>query len=337
MGRLLARFAAVRRGQPAPSGHAARIGAKLRSGAGSRRRRYQPLDRRFPISALHERQRVHRPGRRRCRDDLGSGAGAAQVGIPPDRVGVPARLRRRQRPLVRQRTRRLPFVAGDPGGGAGRPLRWPAARSTILRTSTCLPAASRRPIEIARARRSSLAERRCARPHRHRRPAVLRRPGQQLRDARHWQRDDARRLRAAPGALADWSVDQRLTTYDQTLVGRVLDGAPPGGHHGWRLRGSGAAAGRTRPLCRGPRSRKTLASGRATIETYTVMHTTAMGPRTPVLFGRLLATGEHASSPTRPTTRPRCTACRQDREGLGRHGRRCRTTGACNTFVLLID
>ena len=146
---------------------------------------------------------------------------ARALGIPPEQWVYLRRLRRRDRPLVRQRPRRLLELAGHPrrrraGARAGAPRR--STRSTAS-TST---AASRAPCR-SRADMLGIARRRPAAAHRHRRPALPRRAGQQLQ-SRTRIASMVERLRATPGTPR--AGHRRRLVPDQAR-GRRLPSAPP--------------------------------------------------------------------------------------------------------------
>ena len=131
-----------------------------------------------------------------------------------------------------------------------------------------------------------------------------------------------RRLRAAPGRFGLVSANGNyLTKHSWGVYSTAPVAAPFRREDPSRLQAD---------LDRHPKAPFTrAASGRATIETYTVMHDRE-GPAYSVLFGRLLATGERfiANTPADAATLHEL----QDRESLGRPGTVSHQEGR-NTFV----
>ncbi len=131
-----------------------------------------------------------------------------------------------------------------------------------------------------------------------------------------------RRLRAAPGRYGLVSANGNyLTKHSWGVYSTAPLSAP------WQREDPSPLQA---ALDRGPKAPLTeTASGRATIETYTVMHDRD-GPAYSVLFGRLLASGERfiANTPDDAATLHDL----QDRESLGRHGTVSHHEGR-NTFV----
>ena len=131
-----------------------------------------------------------------------------------------------------------------------------------------------------------------------------------------------RRLRAAPGRFGIVSANGNYLTKHSWGVYSTAPTAGP-----WRREPpSRLQAG----LDRMPKAPFTQTpSGRATIETYTVMHDRD-GPAYAVLFGRLAATGERFVANTPDDAATLCSL--QERESLGRAGTVSHRDGH-NTFV----
>ena len=102
--------------------------------------RRQSLDL-LPLPAADERQRHHRPGRRRAGD---LGRQGARMGHPAGALGVPAWLRRRHRHLGRLGARRSSTPRPRSRAAPASRSTWPARRSPTSRPSISTAASPRR-------------------------------------------------------------------------------------------------------------------------------------------------------------------------------------------------